>query len=103
MGACAQALGCDASTATWLIDRLEERGLVERRALPADRRVKAVALTPLGAKTKAEVTERLYEPPDELVTLDRAVLEGLQDALTRIRSSIQPAPGITTEPAVETA
>src|SRR5437868_2689126 len=46
MGTLAQSFRCDASTMTWLVDRLEERGLVERRVLPGDRRVKAVALTP---------------------------------------------------------
>jgi DNA-binding MarR family transcriptional regulator len=34
----AQAWGCDASNATWMVDRLETRGLVERRMLPPDRR-----------------------------------------------------------------
>ena len=46
-----------------MIDRLESRGLVERRMLPTDRRVKTVALTPLGATTKAELFTRLHEPP----------------------------------------
>src|SRR4029450_12453055 len=47
--------GGDASNVTWMVDRLERRGLVERRILPTDRRVKTVALTPLGASTKAEL------------------------------------------------
>src|SRR5437588_9355530 len=85
MGSLAQAFQCDASTMTWLVDRLEERGLVERRMLPSDRRVKTVALTPAGVKTKAELAERLYEPPSELCTLERSALEGLRDALTQIR------------------
>ena len=87
MGSLAQSFQCDASTMTWLVDRLEERGLVERRMLPADRRVKAVALTPVGARTKAELVERVYEPPAELLALDRATLEGLKSTLTRIRNS----------------
>src|SRR5437764_3423083 len=36
----AARLKCDPSNITGLIDRLEVRGLVERRAHPADRRVK---------------------------------------------------------------
>src|SRR6266699_3718389 len=91
MGSLAQGLQCDASTMTWLVDRLEERGLVERRMLPTDRRVKAVALTPRGAETKAELLAQLYEPPAELTALDRSALEGLRDALTQIRLS-SPAP-----------
>jgi DNA-binding MarR family transcriptional regulator len=40
---------CDASNATWIVDRLEERGLAERETTPTDRRVKdAVAKLPLS-------------------------------------------------------
>src|SRR5205823_11169463 len=84
MGSLAQGLQCDASTMTWLVDRLEERGFVERRMLPADRRVKAVGLTALGVETKAKLLERLYQPPAELLAMDRSSLDGLKDALTKI-------------------
>jgi DNA-binding MarR family transcriptional regulator len=87
MGNLAQRFSCDASTVTWLVDRLEERGLVERRGLPTDRRVKTVALTPLGIKTKKELQEALYKPPPELVALDDAVLEELHRALTDMAGS----------------
>ena len=87
MGSLAQSFRCDASTMTWLVDRLEERGLVERRLLPSDRRVKAVALTPLGVKTKTELSHRLYQPPEALLTLDRDALEGLLGALEKVRAS----------------
>src|SRR4030095_7518668 len=50
----AGAWGGDAPNVTWMVARLESRGLVERRTLPSDRRVKTVALTPLGASTKTE-------------------------------------------------
>src|ERR1700754_3688337 len=40
MGAIADVLQCDPSMATWLIDRLEDRKLVERKMLTTDRRVK---------------------------------------------------------------
>jgi DNA-binding MarR family transcriptional regulator len=103
MGSLAQSFQCDASTMTWLVDRLEERGLVERRMLPADRRVKAVALTPLGAKTKEELLERLYEPPQALLALDRAALEGLRGALAKIRSSTPSTPTTLAEQRTESA
>lgn len=44
----AEELGVSRSTATGLIDRLEERGLVTRRASTADRRVIQVGVTPRG-------------------------------------------------------
>jgi DNA-binding MarR family transcriptional regulator len=84
MGSCAQELGCDASTATWLIDRLEERGLVERHPSTTDRRVKAVVLTKAGVDTKARLQEHYYDPPAELLNLEREDLEKLLDALTTL-------------------
>jgi DNA-binding MarR family transcriptional regulator len=103
MGSLAQSSRCDASTMTWLVDRLEERGLVERRKLASDRRVKAVALTPLGAKTKAELTQRLYQPPEALLTLDRGALEGLLGALEKIRTSTPGVQADAAESRVESA
>ena len=81
MGTLAQNFACDASTMTWLVDRLEEKGLVERRGLKNDRRVKTVALTPEGVKTKEELESRMYEPPEFILDLDRAVLESLHEVL----------------------
>jgi DNA-binding MarR family transcriptional regulator len=93
MGSLAQSLGCDASTMTWLVDRLEERGLVERRMLPSDRRVKAVALTSRGVEMKARLTERLYEPPPVLLSLDRDALEGVRDVLSAVRDASRASDG----------
>ena len=85
----ARAWACDASNVTWMVDRLESRGMVERRMLPSDRRVKTVALTPLGASTKAELLTRLEEPPADFLTLDRASLQALRDALARLPASLR--------------
>ncbi|HEV2311251.1 MAG TPA: MarR family transcriptional regulator [Acidimicrobiia bacterium] len=84
MGELANAMACDASNATWLVDRLEERGLVERRPYPGDRRVKAVVLTEQGAKLRAQLIERMATPPEDLVALDREDLEALHAALDRL-------------------
>jgi DNA-binding MarR family transcriptional regulator len=89
----AQVWACDASNVTWMVDRLERRGLVERRMLPSDRRVKTVALTPLGARAKAELFTRLHEPPDDFLALDRATLQALRDALAQLPASLR-APGL---------
>jgi|RhiMetdeSRZDD1v2_1073273.scaffolds.fasta_scaffold140179_3 DNA-binding MarR family transcriptional regulator len=89
MRALARAWACDASNVTWMVDRLERRGLVERRTLPSDRRVKRVALTALGASTKAELFTRLHEPPADLLALDKATLQALRDALARLPMSLR--------------
>jgi DNA-binding MarR family transcriptional regulator len=86
MGVCAQALGCDASTATWLIDRLEERQLVERRGLPTDRRVKEVVLTPQGEELKAKLQKHYYEPPASLLALESNEIETLRSAFSKLRA-----------------
>ena len=98
MGSLAQSFHCDASTMTWLVDRLEERGLVERRMLPSDRRVKAVALTPRGAAMKGQLMERVFEPPEELLVLDLAALELLEETLAKIRDSNRGEQGADAEP-----
>jgi DNA-binding MarR family transcriptional regulator len=75
---------CDASNATWIVDRLEERGLAERRTIPSDRRVKLVVLTPEGSRTRDEMFRKLYEPPPELLQLSREELEALRDAVSKL-------------------
>lgn len=93
MGACAQEMGCDASTATWLIDRLEEKGLVERRPSTTDRRVKGVVLTETGTETKATLKEHYAQPPDELLELSTKDLELLLGLLTKLTEPSRSGPG----------
>lgn len=59
MGRLAEALGCDASNVTGLVDRLESRGLVERRPSAEDRRVKVIQLTSTGARLRAQLLRRV--------------------------------------------
>jgi DNA-binding MarR family transcriptional regulator len=75
---------CDASNATWIVDRLEERGLAERTASPTDRRVKLVVLTALGERTRDRVMEAMFQPPPELLQLSRKDLEALRDAVAKL-------------------
>jgi DNA-binding MarR family transcriptional regulator len=89
MGSLAQTWQCDASNATWMVDRLEERGLVERRGVPTDRRVKAVALTTKGVATRGRVFGRLHEPPAEFLALDQATLLQLRDACVKLPTSVR--------------
>jgi DNA-binding MarR family transcriptional regulator len=84
MRSLAEAWGCDASNATCMIDRLEQRGLAERRTVPDDRRVKMVVLTPEGVRTRTALIEAIYKPPPALVDLPRASLEALRDAAARL-------------------
>jgi DNA-binding MarR family transcriptional regulator len=84
MGALADALHCDASNITWLVDRLEERGYVERRADPTDRRVRTVVLTPAGELVREQLQAKLYEAPPEFNRLSATDLDTLVRVLRKV-------------------
>ncbi|QDZ09937.1 MarR family winged helix-turn-helix transcriptional regulator [Devosia ginsengisoli] len=84
IGALARQWGCDPSTATWVVDRLEKAGLAERRPSPTDRRVKLVALTAQGATTMHDLLAEFHEPPDMLNNLTAAELETFQALLAKL-------------------
>ncbi len=84
MGTLAAEWTCDASNATWIVDRLEKRGLAERRPSPTDRRVKMVALTPLGVKTRDAVMAAFHEPPEALLALPREELEAFHGVVAHL-------------------
>jgi DNA-binding MarR family transcriptional regulator len=77
MGELASLLHCDNSNITWIVDKLSERGFVERLASPGDRRVKLVALTPEGTKLRDELARRRAVPPPEMEALTQAELRSL--------------------------
>ena len=79
MGELGTTLLIDAPYTTVVVDDLEQRGLVERRPDPDDRRRKSVAVTAEGRRIARTAQRMLDEPPtvleqlssDELATLDR--------------------------------
>lgn len=83
MNAVAGRLHCDASNVTGIVDRLEARGLVERRAAEGDRRVKALAITPAGAALRKRVIQVMTEPPAAIAALSVKDQEALRDILAR--------------------
>jgi DNA-binding MarR family transcriptional regulator len=82
MSRLADVLSCDASNVTGLVDRLEARGLLERRPSPGDRRVKVLALTPTGARLRGEMLRHMtgHELPLSSLTADerRALVKLLE-------------------------
>src|ERR671923_104388 len=66
MSSLAGKLFCDASNVTGIVDRLEARGLIERRPAAHDRRVKLLALTDEQQDLHAPLVQRaehLSQPP----------------------------------------
>jgi DNA-binding MarR family transcriptional regulator len=71
IGELADRLGVDVTTATRLVDRLEELGLAERHSEEGDRRATAVGLTAEGRELVAGVSDqRLRFFADVLATLE---------------------------------
>jgi DNA-binding MarR family transcriptional regulator len=79
----AARLGCDNSNVTGLIDRLQARGLVERRPSLEDRRVRLVELTEAGERLRGEMLARLGRSPLELERLSVGEQAQLRDLLRR--------------------
>ncbi|MEW1903477.1 MULTISPECIES: MarR family transcriptional regulator [unclassified Streptomyces] len=76
----AQKLKCEPSNITGIVDRLEARGLVERRPAPDDRRVKLAVPTDEGRTVARRLRESLdfaREPLGELTEVERALLRDL--------------------------
>ncbi|MFT3709774.1 MAG: MarR family transcriptional regulator [Archangium sp.] len=84
MRSLAEAWSCDASNATWMVDRLEKRGLAKREGQPGDRRVTLVSLTARGAQLKAKVQSEMEAPPPQLLELDSEALDVLNAALSKL-------------------
>ena len=73
----ADALVCDASYITSIVDRLEETGLAVRKPSQTDRRVKQIELTAKGHRVAKQITTLMTDPPTEFSALtarDRSTL-----------------------------
>lgn len=77
-------------TASKLIDRLEERGLVRREQDPADRRANIVTLTPEGERLITEIQKQTSAMREEAMEgLSEAEREVLMAALRKVRGNLQ--------------
>jgi DNA-binding MarR family transcriptional regulator len=96
----ANALFCDSSNVTGIVDRLEERGLVRRKSSKKDRRVKLLILTDEGERVRTEITKRMAQPPPPIASLSEKDQRALRDILKRAVESISEEPEAD-EPATE--
>jgi MarR family transcriptional regulator, lower aerobic nicotinate degradation pathway regulator len=86
----------DRSTIGDVLERLEAKGCIERRASPSDRRIKLLYLAPEGAALLRQVMpavkrvqERLLAP---LGPRDRAAMVRLLGELAELHNEVTPAP-----------
>jgi DNA-binding MarR family transcriptional regulator len=90
MSRLADLLDVSLSAATGLIDRIEERGFVERVRVPTDRRVVLVSITPAGRQMLEEV-EVVREGIIRRVLdeLDETQLSGVAAAMADLRHAVE--------------
>ena len=80
----AERLYLDPSNLTALVDRLEELGLVERRADADDRRVKRLVITPKGARLADQIIGAVFDKTALFDVLGTREQRQLLDLLTRL-------------------
>lgn len=75
----ARRMTCEPSNVTYVVDRLDGLGLVERRPHPHDRRAKQLVLTPAGARVREQLLAALVvdSPLEGLTTKDQRQLHDL--------------------------
>ena len=83
IGELAQKVGCDPSSATGIVDRLADKGLVRRVADPRDRRTKRVELTAEGKRLRQRIERRVMAASPSLAGLSRTEKSQLRDLLRK--------------------
>jgi DNA-binding MarR family transcriptional regulator len=86
----AARLDYDASNLSTLVDRLELRGLVERRADAADRRIRTLMLTEAGERLRADFWHNLVEDPGLLDPLSDSELRAVISSLSKLAEPALP-------------
>jgi DNA-binding MarR family transcriptional regulator len=94
MSELARNMGFDASHITSIVDKLEDRRLVERRPDVNDRRVKRIVLTTAGQEARDQIEDQLLATMAPLGALDAEQRRQLRDLLAA--ATTQVAAGATT-------
>jgi DNA-binding MarR family transcriptional regulator len=83
MSEIAEALHCDRSNVTGIVDSLEERDLARRTPSGRDRRVKLIELTAKGRRVRARLMRAVSEPPAWLAGMSPPDQRALRALLRR--------------------
>jgi DNA-binding MarR family transcriptional regulator len=92
-------VGLDTSTVAGVIDRLEARGLVERQASPADRRVRLLTLTREGSQLLQAVEPDMLKAQERILAplrkAERAEFMRMLRVLVEANNELSRAPSET--------
>lgn len=93
----AQRLGVESSSLVRVIDLLENRGLVERRIDPADRRARHLYLSPAGWAEVEALRQKLYPIEAHLLAgLSEAEIAAMMAGFDQIQAQINaPQPALS--------
>ena len=84
----AGTLRCEPSNVTAMAGQMEARGLVERRPLAEDRRVRQLVLTDAGHRLRREFVAALFNGVPAVAGLTEAQRRRLRDLLTQVTASV---------------
>ena len=84
MNTLADAMVCDASNVTGIVDKLETRGLIARQGAEHDRRIKMLLVTDRGRDVRARLFARAMEPPAAVTNLPADVRRRLAELIRGI-------------------
>lgn len=90
MSRLADVLNVSLSSATGLVDRMEERGFIERSRVPEDRRIVLVRVAPGGERMMAEhesLTDEVLR--SVLRRIDPSQLDGMAQASAALRAALE--------------
>ncbi|MDD2619130.1 MAG: MarR family transcriptional regulator [Syntrophomonadaceae bacterium] len=81
----AERLYLDSSTVTGILDRMENRGMIEKKSDPKDRRALQVLLTKKGRDLEGPVTQAIINANQKAVReMDKNQSEALKQLLLRL-------------------
>jgi len=86
MSTLAEALVCDASNVTGIVDKLESRGLIARQGTDHDRRIKHLAVTERGRGIRDKLVAAIMHPPSAVAALPGDVKSRLTGLLRSLLS-----------------
>ena len=99
MSRLAEVLHVSLSSATGLIDRIEERGFVERTRVPEDRRIVLIRVTDAGRRMLEEVDAISSDLLRSVFgRIGRSQLGAVGRAIAELRSALEEETGVSSDP-----